>query len=521
MADQARERLADYREKRHFDRTSEPGGDPGGGEEGGGADQPRFVVQKHAASRLHYDVRLESDGVLVSWAVPKGPSYDPGTKRLAVHVEDHPLDYRDFEGTIPAKEYGGGAVIVWDQGTYRNLTERKGKPVPVGDAVRAGHLSVWLEGSKLRGGWAFTRTGGGGKESWILVKRNDGQADPTRDVVAGEPNSVTTGRSIDDVAAHPGDVPQWTADRATWQPPMLAQAAKISDHRSSGGRDDWVYERKLDGLRTIAVRNGDETQLWSRNHQQFTRRFPEVVTALGNLAAGSFTIDGEIVAFDGERTSFGLLQRGTGSVPIYFAFDLLQLLGRDTTGLPLADRKRLLAQALQGAPDNVRTVDALDGDADRLLAEACRSGWEGLVAKRPGSAYRAGRSSDWLKLKCSASQELVVGGWTDPSGSRTGLGALLLGYYDEGGALRYAGKVGTGFNEAELRALRARLDDLVAERCPFADPVPVKGSHWSRPELVAAVSFTEWTSDGRLRHPSYDGLREDKDPPHVRREPSP
>ncbi|MDQ2728992.1 MAG: non-homologous end-joining DNA ligase [Actinomycetota bacterium] len=512
MADQAGDRLADYRGKRHFDRTAEPSG---AGTDAG-ADRPRFVVQKHAASRLHYDVRLEADGVLVSWAVPKGPSYDPGTKRLAVHVEDHPLDYRDFEGTIPAKEYGGGAVIVWDQGTYGNLTERKGQPVPVGEAVRAGHLSVWLEGSKLRGGWAFTRTGGGKKESWILVKRNDEQADPTRDVVTGEPDSVTSGRSIDEVAGHAGDVPQWTADRATWQPPMLAQATKVKG--ISGERADWVYERKLDGLRTIAVRNGDDVELWSRNHQRFTHRFPAVVDALGDVAAGSFTIDGEIVAFDGERTSFGLLQRGTGSEPVYVAFDLLQLLGRDTTGLPLADRKRLLAQALQGAPDTLRTVDALDGDPARLLADACRSGWEGLVAKRAGSPYRAGRSGDWLKLKCSASQELVIGGWTDPSGSRSGLGALLLGYYDDDGSLRYAGKVGTGFNEAELRALRARLDDLVADRSPFADPVPAKGSHWSRPELVAAVSFTEWTSDGRLRHPSFDGLREDKEPGEVRRE---
>ncbi|MGI8751853.1 MAG: non-homologous end-joining DNA ligase [Acidimicrobiales bacterium] len=514
MADQAGDRLADYRGKRRFDRTAEPSGE---GEQDG-ADQPRFVVQKHAASRLHYDVRLEVDGVLVSWAVPKGPSYDPGTKRLAVHVEDHPLDYRDFEGTIPAKEYGGGAVIVWDEGTYRNLTERKGQPVPVGEAVRAGHLSVWLDGSKLRGGWAFTRTGGGKKESWILVKRNDEQADPTRDVVTAEPDSVTTGRSIDDVAAHPGDVPQWTSDRATWQAPMLAQAAKVTDHRTRGDRADWLYERKLDGLRTIAVRNGDDVELWSRNHQRFTHRFPGVVRALGNVAAGSFTIDGEIVAFDGERTSFGLLQRGKGSEPIYCAFDLLQLLGRDTTGLPLADRKRLLAQALQGAPEPVRTVDPLDGDPDQMLTDACRSGWEGLVAKRADSIYHAGRSGDWLKLKCSASQELVVGGWTDPSGSRSGLGALILGYYDDGGSLRYAGKVGTGFNEAELRSLRARLDGLGTERSPFADPVPVKGSHWSRPELVAAVSFTEWTSDGRLRHPSFDGLREDKEPREVRRE---
>jgi bifunctional non-homologous end joining protein LigD len=517
VADQAQVRLGDYRRKRDFDRSAEPSGEAGDGG-GPGTDQPRFVVQKHAASRLHYDVRLEADGVLVSWAVPKGPSYDPGTKRLAVHVEDHPLDYRDFEGTIPAKEYGGGAVIVWDQGTYRNVTQRKGQPVDVGDAVRAGHVSVWLEGTKLRGGWAFTRTGGGRQESWILVKRNDETADPDRDVVTAEPNSVVSGRSVEDVAQHPDDVPQWTADRATWQPPMLAQATKVNDHRSAANRADWVYERKLDGLRTIAVRNGDGVELWSRNHLPFTRRFPAVADALKKVAPGSFTVDGEVVAFEGERTSFGHLQRGAGGEPVYFAFDLLQLLGRDTTGLPLVDRKRLLAQALEGVADQVRVVDALDGDPDGLLADACRSGWEGLVAKRADSPYRAGRSSDWLKLKCSASQELVVGGWTDPTGSRHGFGALLLGYYDEDGALRFAGKVGTGFNEAELRSVRVLLDDLALDRSPFADLVKMKGAHWTRPELVAAVSFTEWTSDGRLRHPSFDGLREDKDPRDVRRE---
>ncbi|MDQ6839477.1 MAG: non-homologous end-joining DNA ligase, partial [Actinomycetota bacterium] len=353
-----------------------------------------------------------------------------------------------------------------------------------------------------------------------LVKRNDEQSDTTRDIVADEPNSAMTGRSIDDVATHPEDVAQWTADRATWQPPMLAQATKVDDLRSSGRRTDWVYERKLDGLRTIAVRNGNDVELWSRNHQRFTHRFPDVVRALRNLAPRTFTIDGEIVAFDGERTSFGLLQRGTGAAAVYCAFDLVQLLGRDTTGLPLADRKRLLAQALEGVPGVVRTVDALEGAPDRLLAGACRSGWEGLVAKRLDSTYRPGRSGDWRKLKCSASQELVVGGWTDPSGSRSGLGALLLGYYDDGD-LRYAGKVGTGFNDQELRALRARLDDLGVDASPFADTVRVKGSHWSRPDLVAAVSFTEWTSDGRLRHPSFDGLREDKDPREVRRETPP
>jgi bifunctional non-homologous end joining protein LigD len=507
------DRLDRYRAKRSFEVTPEPSGDGVPGGEGS-----RFVVQKHDARRLHYDFRLEADGVLVSWAVPKGPSYNPKIKRLAVHVEDHPLDYRSFEGVIPDAQYGAGTVIVWDEGTYRNLTERAGRPVGVADAVAAGHLSVWLEGHKLRGGWSLTRTGGAGaKESWILVKRADDHADPDLDITVSQPDSVSTGRSLADIAATK-DAATWTRQRATWQPPMLAQAVKAADHARAGG--GWRYERKLDGLRCIAVRNGAEVELWSRNHLSFNRRFPEVTAALAGLPADNFTFDGEIVAFDGDRTSFGLLQQpGHAARPVYCLFDLLHLLGQDTTALPLKDRQALLAQAVPASTSEVlRTVTGVEGDSDALLGQACADGWEGLVAKRVDSTYRAGRSADWQKLKCSAGQELVIGGWTDPSGVRTGFGALLVGYYDDEGRLRYAGKVGTGFDEHLLHELSAELAARARDESPFSDPVRVKGAHWVRPELVGAVRFTEWTTDGRLRHPSFAGLQVDKDPRDVRRE---
>ncbi|HLI01427.1 MAG TPA: non-homologous end-joining DNA ligase [Acidimicrobiales bacterium] len=508
------ERLERYRAKRSFDQTPEPSG----AEPAGAGAEPHYVIQKHAARALHYDFRLEADGVLISWAVPKGPSLDPKVKRLAVHVEDHPLDYETFEGVIPNAQYGAGTVIVWDRGTYRNLTERHGRPVGVADAVRAGHLSIWLEGDKLHGGWSLTRTGGGdrGKENWILVKRGDEHAATDVDITATAPASVATGRTIEELGDD-GEDREWTRERATWQPPMLAQLVRVGDHARREGQ--WRYQRKLDGLRVVAVRNGDEVELWSRNHLSYGARFPKVVAALAALPADNFTLDGEVVAYDGSRTSFGLLQsQPPGAQVVYCVFDILHLLGRDTTGLPLADREGLVARVLEGAPPELKPVEALEGGPAELLQRACAEGWEGLVAKRVGSTYRGGRGGDWQKLKCQASQELVVGGWTDPSGSRTGFGALLLGYYDDEG-FRYAGKVGTGFNQATLADLHRRLVKLGVSESPFVDRVPFrKGVHWVRPELVAAIAFSEWTGDGRLRHPAFLGLRDDKAAGEVQRE---
>jgi len=484
----------------------------------GAEDGNSFVVQKHAARRLHYDLRFEVEGVMPSWAVPKGPSYDPKVKRLAVHVEDHPLDYRTFEGTIPGGEYGAGAVIVWDAGTYRNITEHAGKPVGMRDAIDKGHVSVWLDGSKLHGGWSLTRTGSGkpGDDTWIMVKRRDEYADPSLDIETDAPASVQSGRDLDEVSRDP-DAATWTGAMATWQPPMLAQPVDPKTWPRQAG-PGWAYERKFDGLRCLAVRNGDKVELWSRNHKPFTDRFADVVAALAALPVDNFTLDGELVAFDGhDFAGFGaLVEPGGRSRAVYCIFDLVHLLGRDTRSLTLAERRKLLGQAVDPG-DDLRLVEELAGDPADLLASACAQGWEGLVAKRATSTYVPGRSADWRKLKCSASQELVIGGWTEPRGTRSGFGALLVGFY-EGDRLRYAGKVGSGFSAETLRTLHDELLRRELAASPFADPVPERSPHWAQPELVAEIAFTEWTREGRLRHPRFEGLRSDKEATSVVRE---
>jgi bifunctional non-homologous end joining protein LigD len=496
--------LHTYNQKRRFDATPEP---PGAvGDAGGNA----FVVQKHRARRLHYDFRLEVDGVMPSWAVPKGPSYDPKAKRLAVHVEDHPLDYRTFEGNIPGGEYGAGSVIVWDAGTYRNITEHNGEPVSMRDAIDKGHVSVWLDGTKLHGGWSLTRTR---NDDWIMIKRRDEWADESVDVEESAPESTVSGRTIEEVAADKGSK-TWTRAVATWSPPMLATLVD-ADAWLAKPHTGWSFQRKLDGLRCVAVRNGDKLELWSRNHNSFNARFPKVVAELLASPVDNFTLDGELVAHNGKDfVGFGHLQRhGSSLEVIYCVFDVLHLLGNDTKGLPLEDRARLLRQGIEPSP-HVSVVEDLRRPS---LKTACQKGWEGLIAKREASIYTTDRSADWVKLKCSASQELVIGGWTEPQGSRQGFGALLVGYYDDG-ALRYAGKVGTGYTEQTLASLSSQLRRLERPGSPFADPVKEKGAHWAEPRLVADVAFTEWTRDGRLRHPRFEGLRTDKKPTAVVRE---
>ncbi len=300
---------------------------------------------------------------------------------------------------------------------------------------------------------------------------------------------------------------------------MLATTVPEARRRSAVTGDGWVLERKLDGLRCIAMRGDGKVTLWSRNRLPYTARFPDVVHAVSQLPAPSFVLDGEVVAFDErDRSSFSLLQRPlqAGTRRVYSVFDVLEVLGRDTTGLALSDRRALLSRLI--TPDGVLEFpEQVSGDPEAARASACARGWEGLVAKRADSTYQAGRSSDWLKLKCVASQELVVGGWTDPRASREGFGALLVGYHDDTG-LRYAGKVGTGFDAATLHRIRGLLDQRAQPASPFVDAVPEKAPHWVRPDLVAAVGFTEWTTDGRLRHPRFEGLRDDKDAAEVVRE---
>ncbi len=491
--------LHDYRRKRDFRRTPEPAG--GDAPEGG----RRFVVQRHAARRLHYDFRLELDGVLKSWAVPKGPSLDPAEKRLAVHVEDHPLEYGDFEGMIPAGEYGAGEVILWDRGRWTPL----GDP---GQGYRAGKLKFQLDGEKLRGGWTLARMGGrageGGK-NWLLLKERDAEArDATQgDVTAERPESVA--------AVPPSSLPER----------LRPQLATPADTPPAG--DEWLHEIKYDGYRALCRLESGRARLFTRSGQDWTDRFGPVATACAALPADTAWLDGEVVVLEADgRTTFEGLQEilgGAGDVARaglrYVVFDLLHHDGVDLRPLPLERRKqRLAALARRAGGDVVRYGDHVVGRGAVFLAHARSHGLEGIVSKRRDGPHREGRHPDWMKIRCQEGGEFVVGGFTDPSGTRAGLGALLLGAY-ENGRLVYVGRVGTGFSDATLGALRRRLDGLAQPTSPFTPfrDVPA-GAHWTRPELVAEVTFTNWTRDGRLRHPVFVGLRDDKPATEVVRE---
>jgi len=534
--------LERYQQKRNFSRTPEPAGKvrrhAGNG----------FVVQKHAATRLHYDFRLELDGVLKSWAVPKGPSLDPSERRLAVEVEDHPLDYADFEGVIPKGEYGGGTVLVWDRGTWE----------PVGDpraGYAKGHLEFVLHGDKLHGGFVLVRLKDreGDRHNWLLIKRHDDEATGV-DLTRERPESVITRRSIEGVAASadrvwhsdraeaPGTAPRRGKTRARRRAPSLDPESFEGARRAP--QPDFVepelatlvrhlpddaplrYEVKLDGYRVLArVDERGRVALRTRKGNDWTERFPTVAGMLARLPVPAL-LDGELVALDDAGVSrFQLLQNALSSGRegrlVYYAFDLPWVAGWDLRGAALADRQRLLAELLGALPADERVVrpsEHVEGRWQDVYTQACRLGLEGIIAKDPASPYRGRRTPDWLKLKCKARQELAIVGFTDPRGTRSGVGALLVGYYDAG-ELRYAGKVGTGFDDATLRDLRARLAPHELE-APLVRPAPRRGRgvHWVEPTLVAEVEFTEWTADGLLRQPTFLGLRQDKSPRDVRRE---
>ncbi len=518
-------KLREYHRKRDPSKTSEPFE--------AGAGDGFFVVQKHDATRLHYDFRLAMDGVLVSWAVPKGPSYDTRQKRLAVHVEDHPLSYRDFEGVIPEGEYGAGSVIVWDAGPYRL---REG-------SVASGSLKLDLSGKKLRGGWALVRMKPrGDKDEWLLLKERDEHADAERDVTADEPRSVLSGLTIEEIAAKRG-VRQWNSGLRKMIEELRSGAAregrlprnpefmkaKLLAKPTVG--EDWLYEIKLDGVRAFAIRESGKVRLVTRNRKEVAFRYPEVVAGLERIPGDDFVLDGEIVAFDQEgRTRFELLQgrihltghdriaEAARATPAFtYAFDVLYAEGHRLEDVPLEERKQVLARLLQNVRDPIRYSDHVRGKGAEFFVLACGRGLEGVIGKRADAPYRGTRSGDWVKVKCLGRQEFVIGGYTPPQGGRAHFGALLLGVYDDGD-LKYVGKVGTGFSEETLADIHRRLKKLERATSPFADPPREKGVRWVSPELVAEVRFTEWTSDGRLRHPAFVGLREDKDPREVVRE---
>lgn len=501
-------KLDAYRARRDFRVTPEPSPDAGSPRAAGPLG---FMLHKHHARRLHYDLRLEMEGVLASWAVPRGPSYDPAEKRLAVETEDHPLAYGAFEGRIPDGQYGAGDALVWDRGTWDTD--------PPGQAMaqrRKGHLVLDLCGEKLKGRWHLVRTRiAGGKQQWLLFKARDDRARPGYDVVADRPESVVSGRRATRGpvaaktlrAAHPAPLDLLLR---VW-PPMLASLATEAEVRA-GDR----LEVKYDGFRALAGLSGGRVTVQSRNGHDLGGRFPGVVAGLAGLVVGEAVLDGEIVGPGGRSSGFRAIQGGSPDAT-YVVFDLLWLEGQDLRARSLEERRELLGSLLAGAPRGVVLAEEVSSPIRGAMARARREGWEGIVAKRRGSRYEGRRSREWLKVKVGAGQELAIVGYTPLATGAPAVGALLLGVR-EGKGFAYAGKVGTGFTDELRRELHRALAGDRVEVPPVANAPRLRGATWVAPRLVAEVAFTEWTADGKLRHPSFKRLRDDKTPEECVRE---
>jgi bifunctional non-homologous end joining protein LigD len=562
--------LTEYKRKRDFARTSEPiGGKPRPKAVQGAS---RFVIQKHGARRLHYDFRLEMEGVLKSWAVPKGLPWSQGEKHLAVEVEDHPVDYAEFEGVIPEGQYGGGTVMVWDRGKYFVYGEQPLK------SLRDGKLHLVLEGEKAKGEWTLVRIRGrdGEKNQWLILKTGSSAKPISK---KREDESVKTGRTMKQIAKDRDA--EWQTNRDEKDPnatsTLKARIKAALKKKEKEGRDagvqrpghrsamslpalgagkphfiepmkprltekpptagNWMYELKFDGIRAIAVKIDKKVSLLSRNENELTGRFPEIVEAIKDLPARECVIDGEVVALDEEgRSSFQLLQslelEERKSPLRFYVFDLLQLDDKILLGLPLAQRKDLLEKLCENISEPIRFSGEIGSDATKLLAEVKRRGLEGLIGKQRNSVYEPGRRSGvWIKLKCVNEQEFVIGGYTPPQGARKYFGAILVGYY-KGKRLMFAGKVGTGFTAKSLSMLYKKFQQEERDDCPFVDlpskqggkwlqditPSMMRKMHWVNPVFVAQIKFSEWTRDVKLRQPVFFGLREDKKAREVVRE---
>jgi bifunctional non-homologous end joining protein LigD len=549
--------LSEYRSKRDFSRTAEPAGDDASVRPEGST--LRYVIQKHAASHLHFDLRLELDGVMKSWAVPKGPSLDPSVKRLAMEVEDHPIDYNTFEGTIPKGEYGGGTVMLWDRGTYRADKAADGDDqTALRRGYAAGDLKFTLDGERLRGSWVLVRMRGrqgrSSKPQWLLIKHRDAEALDDADIVAEVTTSVATGRTMEEIAAGKKRPSKATktptvtkrASRGTRQPARAPapsrRVGRLEPMYASIGTsvpdgEGWTFEPKYDGIRVLAFVTKDTVRLVTRNGNDKTKQFPEIADALhalGKKADRELVVDGEIIAvIDGKVARFQALQDRmhvkdataiedfAGRQPAAIVlFDILVDGADILLNEPLSARRKRLEQLLRRRTNHrLRISESIPGDGEEMLARARRDGWEGVIAKRTDSRYAPGvRSKAWLKLKIEHRQEFVVGGWTEPRNTREHIGALLLGYFD-GDRLIYVGHTGGGFTREGLKEMHRHLSRLERKTPPFADPPRTnERAHWTRPEVVVEVKFNEWTADGKLRQPIFLGARDDKPARDVGRE---
>lgn len=521
MAASETHRLKRYREKRDFSQTPEPHG-------GGASAKWQYVIQQHAARRLHYDFRIALNGVLLSWAVTRGPSLNPEHKRLAVRTEDHPLAYADFEGVIPAG-YGAGTVLLWDRGKWE----------PIGDpeqGLARGVLKFRLEGERLRGGFALVRMGQdvvGDRQNWLLIKERDDQADSRLDPLTHWTTSVKTGRDLGTITAgHTAggdDPPAGTVRRAAkgiscrrgkaispgFIPPQLATLSTVPP-----AGPGWVHEIKFDGYRIQAMIDDGVVRLVTRNGLDWTAHYPTVAKALSQIAVRSAILDGELIAFDRSgHARFSALQKAAGgkdSALAYYAFDILHLDGEEWRARPLHERKAALAELLAGASLPLRFSEAIKGSGAQVLEKACAMGLEGIVSKRIDAPYRSGRSRLWIKIKCHGNDEFVIGGYRRSRVRGRAFASLLVGEY-QGDRLLYRGRVGTGFDQAALDHLGSRFPGLERSTPPFHTlPADARAQAvWLDPQLIAQIRYAERTGDGLLRHPSYLGLRQDKAPQEV------